>query len=104
MNTPLVVLSPEARRRVAAMWATAEAAAKDADCAIGPATDALVSLFQARVVLIADDNDLKQAGRSIVQLIAKMIKLAHQHGFNELHEVELNEALFNLHPLFPFTE
>jgi T6SS, Phospholipase effector Tle1-like, catalytic domain len=97
-------LSPDQRRRVAAMWATAEAAAATRDFSIGPATDALVGLFEARVVLITSDDDLKKAGRSIVTLIARMMELAHVHGFRELHEVELNEALFNLHPLFPFTE
>ena len=49
-------------------------------------------------------DDLKKAGESVVQLIAAMMNLAHRNGFRELHDVELNEALFNLHPLFPFTE
>jgi len=97
-------LSPVQRRRVAAMWATAQAAADTRDFSIGPATDALVGLFEARVVLITGDDDLQRAGRSIVRLLGKMMELANIHGFRELHEVELTEALFNLHPLFPFTE
>jgi len=97
-------LSPVQRRRVAAMWATAQAAADARDFSIGPATDALVGLFEARVVLITGDDDLQRAGRSIVRLLGKMMELANIHGFRELHEVELTEALFNLHPLFPFTE
>ena len=56
------------------------------------------------MVLINFDDDLQKAGRSVVQLISRMMEIAHRHGFQELHEVELNEALFNLHPLFPFTE
>jgi hypothetical protein len=86
------------------MWATAEAAAQDGEVSIGEATDPLIALFQSRAVLLTTEDDLRRAGRSVVQLIAAMIKIAHRHGFNELHEVELNEALFNLHPLFPFTE
>src|SRR5262249_38200466 len=104
VGAPVEVLTPEQRRNVAAMWATAEAAAKTREFSIGPATDALVDLFQARVVLITSDDELNKAGRSIVQLIARMMEIANRHGFRELHEVELNEALFNLHPLFPFTE
>lgn len=100
----LEVLSPEARRHVAALWATAEASAKSAEIAIGDATDALVSLFQARAVLITTQDELRKAGESVVVLIAAMTARAHTHGFQELHEVELNEALFNLHSLFPFTE
>ena len=104
LGAQLATLSPEARRRVAALWATAEAAAATREFSIGGATDALVGLFQARVVLITGDDDLKKAGESVVQLIAAMMNIAHRHGFRELHDVELNEALFNLHPLFPFTE
>jgi hypothetical protein len=33
-----------------------------------------------------------------------MVDEAHRRGFHMLHTVDLNEALFNLHPLFPLTE
>lgn len=104
VGAPVEVLPLDVRRHVLQMWATAEAAAKDGEVSIGEATDPLIALFQTRAVLVTTDDDLRKAGRSVVQLIAAMIKIAHRHGFNELHEVELNEALFNLHPLFPFTE
>src|SRR5207247_985299 len=67
----------------------------------GGAPIAALGRFKARVVLITGDDDLKKAGESVVQLIAAMMNLAQRHGFRELHDVELNEALFNLHPLFP---
>jgi hypothetical protein len=98
------VLPVETSRRIAQLWATAEEEAKKREVSIGEATDPLVTLFQERVVLITGGDDLTKAGRSVRQLIATMTALAHGHGFNELHEVELNEALFKLHPLFPFTE
>jgi hypothetical protein len=98
------VLPLEARRRVAQLWATAEEEATEREISIGEATDPLVGLFQERVVLITSADELTKAGHSVRQLIATMTAIAHRHGFNELHEVELNEALFNLHPLFPFTE
>jgi hypothetical protein len=87
-----------------ALWATAEAAAENEELSVADATNALVALFRARVALITTDDELREAGDSVVQLIATMMHLAHTHGFQQLHEVELNEALFNLHPLFPFTE
>jgi hypothetical protein len=104
LGGPVDVLPLDTQRRVEMLWKTAQAAAEDGEVTIGEATDPLVALFQSRAVLITNDDELRKAGRSVIQLIAAMIKIAHRHGFQELHEVELNEALFNLHPLFPFTE
>jgi hypothetical protein len=104
LGAQVEVLPLEARRRVAQLWATAEEEAKEREVSIADATDPLVTLFQERVVLITNGDDLAKAGHSVRQLIATMTAIAHRQGFNELKEVQLNEALFKLHPLFPFTE
>jgi hypothetical protein len=62
------------------------------------------TLFESRAALITNDEDLRKAGDSVVRLVSTMMDEAHRRGFHMLHEVDLNEALFNLHPLFPFTE
>lgn len=100
----LEVLPREARLRFDALWETAEAVATSREFSIGDATDALGALFQGRVALITNDNELKHAGTAVVQLVNAMMDEARGRGFHILHEVDLNEALFNLYPLFPFTD
>jgi hypothetical protein len=100
----LEVLPREARLRLDALWETAEDEAKKREFSIGTARDAMGTLFESRVVLITNDNDLQRAGGSVRQLVKRMTEEAHRNGFHMFHEVDLLEALFNLHALFPFTE
>jgi hypothetical protein len=100
----LEVLPREDRLRFDALWETAEATAKSREFSIGEARDAMGALFESRVVLITNAGDLQRAGSSVRRLVGTMMDAAHRRGFHMLHEVDLNEALFNLHPLFPFTE
>jgi hypothetical protein len=100
----LEVLPREARLRFDALWETAQQVLTAREYAIGDAQEALAALFEARLPLITSDADLKKAGDSIVLLLSTMIDAAHRRGFHMLHEVDLNEALFKLQPLFPFTD
>jgi hypothetical protein len=50
------------------------------------------------------ENQLKDARRNTMQLVAEMIRGAQSHSFHVLTEFFLNEALFHLRPLFPFTD
>ena len=100
----LEVLPREARLRFDALWETAQKVLTVREYTIGNAQEALAALFEARLPLITNDADLKKAGDSVVLLLSTMIDAAHRRGFHMLHEVDLNEALFKLHPLFPFTE
>lgn len=102
--TSLEVLPHDARIRLDALWETAEVVLQDREYSVGEAKDALGILFESRVVLITNDEDLHKAGDSVVLLVNTMIDQAHRRGFHMLHEVDLREALFKLHPLFPFTE
>jgi hypothetical protein len=98
------VLPPEARDRIDALWKTARTAAQQLDFPIDGAKDALVTLFQGRVPLITNDDQLNRARASVIRLVTAMIEGAQRRSFHVMNEFFLNEALFNLRPLFPFTD
>jgi hypothetical protein len=100
----LEVLPPEARDRIDALWQTADSAARQLDFRIDNVKDALVTLFQGRVSLITNDDLLNRARAAVVRLITEMIRAAKTRSFHVMNEFFLNEALFNLYPLFPFTD
>ncbi len=66
--------------------------------------DALLTLFQGRVPLITNDEELKTARQSTVRLVSLMVAGARERGFHNLTEFFLNEALFKLRPRWPFTD
>ena len=66
--------------------------------------DALLTLFQGRISLVTNDNDLSAARRSVRQLVAAMVDGAQRRNFHVMNEFFLTEALYRLHPLFPFTD
>ena len=98
------VLPAAAQDRVEALWATAEAAGKDLDFPIGGARDALLTLFQGRIALVATDDDLRRARHAVAQLVAATVDGAQRRNFHVLNEFFLTEALFRLRPLFPFAD
>jgi hypothetical protein len=98
------VIPPEMRVRIAAMWESAVATAMQLNFPIDGARDALLTLFQGRSVLIVTDADLVKARHSTVQLVAQMVQGAQAMNFHVLREFHLNEALFHLQPLYPFTD
>jgi hypothetical protein len=104
LGVPLEVLTADDRDRVNALWATAEATAKRLEFPIDAVKDALVTLFQGRVLLITNEAQLNAARESVVRLVAAMIDGAQKKSFHVMREFFLNEALFNLRPLHPFTD
>jgi hypothetical protein len=98
------VLPAEMRRYVAAMWESAVAAAGQLNFPIEGAADALLTMFQGRCLLITNENQLKDARHNTMQLVAEMVRGAQARNFHVLNEFYLNEALFHLRPLFPFTD
>jgi hypothetical protein len=95
---------PDVRRRIAALWETADAVAKANEFNLDHVRDPLLTLFQARVPLVTNEDDLKVAGRAVVRLVSTMVDGAHQRGFHVLNEFFFNEALFKLPRLFPLTD
>jgi hypothetical protein len=60
--------------------------------------DLLLTLFQGRVPLVTNDDDLKRAQIGAAQLVANAIRGARHAPFY------VNEALFNTPHLFPVTD
>ena len=104
LGVPLEVLTAEDRDRVNALWATADATANSLGFPITGVKDALVTLFQGRVPLITNDTQLNTARAAVARLVTAMIDGAQKRSFHVMNEFFLNEALFNLYPLYPFTD
>jgi len=100
----LEVLPPAARARVNALWDTAAAAAKTRDFTLDPVRDALLTLLQARIPLVTNDDQLATARQAVNRLVLTMIDGAHQRGFYVLTVFFFNEALLKLPRLFPLTD
>jgi Uncharacterized alpha/beta hydrolase domain (DUF2235) len=100
----LEVLPLAVRRRIAALWEAAEAAGKELDFSLAGVQDALLTLFQGRAPLITNDDELNRGRAAAVRLVGSMVDGAQRRSFHHLTDFFLNEALFNLRPLFPFTD
>jgi uncharacterized protein (DUF2235 family) len=98
------VLPAAMRRYVAVLWETAVTAAGQLNFPIEGVTDALLTLFQGRCVLITNENQLNDARNATVKLVAAMVQGAQARSFHNLTEFFLTEALFQLRPLYPFTD
>lgn len=100
----LDVMPLAVRRRIAALWEAAESAGADLHFPLDGVKDALLTLFQGRVPLIANDGDLTRARQATVRLVALMVAGARERGFHTLTEFFLTEALFKLRPRWPFAD
>jgi hypothetical protein len=100
----LEVIPPDMRRKIAAMWEAAAATSQQLNFPIDGARDALLTLFQGRSPLIVTDADLAKACKSTVLLVNQMVQGAVAMNFHVVREFHLNEALFHLRPLYPFTD
>ncbi len=100
----LQVFPLEVQQRIDALWRTADGRAKQLEFPIDAAKDALVTLFQGRISLVTNDDQLETAQRAVVQLVSTMVEGARTRGFHVMSEFFLNEALFKLPHLFPLTD
>jgi len=100
----LEVLPEQARARVNALWDTAVAAAKSRDFELEPVRDALLTLLQARIPLVTNDEQLAAGRKAVTRLVMTTIDLAHQRGFYVLSVFFFNEALLKLPRTFPLTD
>ncbi len=104
LGTEVQVLPAAASARVDVLWTTAVSVGKQLDFPVDGAKDALVSLFQGRIALVTTDAQLDQARRAVVRLVSAMIADAQRNSFHVLNAFFLNDALFHLAPLPPFTD
>jgi hypothetical protein len=95
----------EVQRRIAAMWEAAADTAAQLDVPLTESRDALLTLFQGRISLVTNDDQLSQGRNAVVRLVSTAIDGARQRGYtNSLPEFFLTEALFKLPRLFPLTD
>jgi hypothetical protein len=92
------------RRRVLAMWEAAQQIAAREDMPLDDSKDLLLTLFQGRVPLVTNDDDLKRAQIGAAQLVANAIHGARTRGEHHLAPFYVNEALFNTRHLYPLTD
>jgi len=92
------------RRRIAAMWETADAVAKANEFNLDQVRDELLTLFQGRVVLVTSDEQLKVACAAVSRLMNTAVHGAQERGYHVLAPFFVNEALFKLPHLYPLTD
>jgi len=63
-----------------------------------------LTLFQGRVPLVTNDDDLKRAQIGAAQLVANAIHGARARGEHHLAPFYVNEAIFNTRHLYPLTD
>ena len=100
----LEVMPLEARRRIAALWETAEAVAVAQDFNLDHVRDPLLTLFQGRISLVTNEDQLNTARAAVSRLVTTMVQGARERGFHVLAEFFFTEALFKLPRLFPLTD
>jgi len=94
----------ESRRRVLVMWETALGVVAGTDFTLDPIREPLLSLFEARSLLVTDDEKLQAARHAVARLITTTMAGARERGFHVLAEFFLNEALFKMPRVFPLTD
>jgi hypothetical protein len=95
------LLPVEVRRRIAAMWESADKVAHDHGFNLDHARAWLLTLFEGRVILVTNEAELARARANVGVLIATAAANAKRRDFRVLSEFFLNEALFSLPHLYP---
>jgi len=99
-----VLMPPEVRVRVAAMWEAAAAVAERHDISLTDTREWLLSLIEGRVLLVQSDADLVRAQHGMTVLVTRAIEKARRMHANSLDEFVLNQSLFELPHVYPITD
>ena len=100
-------LSEDEKTRLMRLWKQVEAVAADVsdEIKLDEVKDPLLTLFQSRLPLITNDDQLRKGCEATEILVRKMIHGAAQRGYQHIvPEFFLTEALFNSPRLFPLTD
>jgi hypothetical protein len=95
------LLPIEVRRRIAAMWESADKVAHDKGYNLDHARGWLLNLLEGRVILVTNEAELARARANVGVLIETAVANAKRRDFRVLSEFFLNEALFSLPHLYP---
>jgi hypothetical protein len=101
---PIEILPVEVRRRILYLWEVSVKTAAGLGFSLDPLMDQLLTMYQGRIPLINNDQDLARAGQAAATLIAVTVRAAQAKQYATLKGVFLTEALFNLRPQWPFTD
>jgi len=94
----------EVRRRIAAMYEAADKAARKQEYNLDHVRTWLLNLFEGRVILVTNENDLARACANVGVLIDTATGNARRRDFRVLQEFFMNEALFSLPHLYPLRD
>ncbi len=100
----LQVLPVEFAERFRVLARDAEVEAQNFDFPLDGVRDGLMTLIETRIPLVTDDKKLHRARESTIRLTRAIFENAKRRQFNAVNDFFLTEALFNLRPLFPFTD
>ena len=100
----LLLMPPEVRVRIAAMWEAAAAVAASHDISLTSTREWLLSLIEGRVLLVQSDADLVRAQKGMAVLVTRAVEKARRMHANSLDEFTLNQSLFELPHVFPITD
>lgn len=67
-------------------------------------TEGLLSLIEARIPLVTDDAKLLEARAATIRLVDETVRLAKTKGFHTINDFFVNQAIFNLRPVFPYSD
>jgi hypothetical protein len=98
------LLSQAFRDRVVVLASVAEAEAKAHDMSFDGLREGLLTLLEGRIPLVTDDARLLEARTNVIRVMDSVIRHAKAHQYHALNEFFLTEALFELRPIFPFTD
>ena len=99
----LQLLPPVMRARLSTLVGVADATAAGLKCSLDGVREALNTLLQGRLPLVDSDDKLAQAKTSTARLVTTMVAEARKLGF-DANEFALNKALYDLWPIFPFSD
>jgi hypothetical protein len=67
-------------------------------------TEGLLSLIETRIPLVTDDAKLLEARASTIRLVDETVRLAKAKSFHAINDFFVNQAIFNLRPVFPYSD
>jgi hypothetical protein len=67
-------------------------------------TEGLLSLIEARIPLVTDNAKLVEANASTIRLVDETVRLAKAKSFHTINDFFVNQAIFNLRPVFPYSD
>jgi hypothetical protein len=98
------LLPLDVRRRMAAIYEAADQVARQREYTVDHVREWLLTLIEARVILVTNEAQLAQARQNMGVLIATAADHAKRRDYRVLEEFFMNEALLGLPHLYPWRD